>query len=188
MHQKKSSYTARPIRFHQWSRKAYAVFASLKRHVTMGCVRKGITEVSLSKGAVCVQAFASKAWMDKDAATDFEEAEADSGGEEVLLRTNETPLYAPSTECGGSCDRGCKRNEITMVHRAPVFVEKRGCAKIHRSEVQRLMEDTCSYGNTSSVSLCVRYGEEIGTASSFFYLAYGTRIEEQGFGKRRAVV
>lgn len=37
------------IRFRRWSRKTDAVFLSLKRHVTIGCVGKSITEASLGK-------------------------------------------------------------------------------------------------------------------------------------------
>ena len=41
------------LRFRRWSRKAYAVFCSLGKHVTIGCVSKGIAEASLSK-TVCL--------------------------------------------------------------------------------------------------------------------------------------
>ncbi len=37
------------IRFRCWSRKAYAVFASLGKNVTIGCLRKNVTEQSLTK-------------------------------------------------------------------------------------------------------------------------------------------
>lgn len=49
MYQSTFTYRPRTVRFCQWSRKAYAAFASLKIQVTMGCVSKGITEVALSK-------------------------------------------------------------------------------------------------------------------------------------------
>lgn len=49
MYQSAFTYRPRIVRFCQWSRKAYAAFASLKIQVTMGCVSKGITEVALSK-------------------------------------------------------------------------------------------------------------------------------------------
>lgn len=49
MYQSAFTYHPRTVRFCQWSRKAYAAFASLKIQVTMGCVSKGITEVALSK-------------------------------------------------------------------------------------------------------------------------------------------
>ena len=49
MYQSAFTYRPRTVRFCQWSRKAYAAFASLKIQVTMGCVSKGITEVALSK-------------------------------------------------------------------------------------------------------------------------------------------
>ena len=37
------------IRFRQWSRKGYAIFASLGKHVTIGHVCKSIAEASLTK-------------------------------------------------------------------------------------------------------------------------------------------
>lgn len=123
MFQKNLSYTARSIRFCQWSRKAYAAFASLKHHVTMGCVRKGITEVSLSKGAICAQVLVNRTGADTKTITDFREAETDSGVEEILLWANETSVQVAYAECGG-----CgvyKRNKVTPVYRMPVFVEKR---------------------------------------------------------------
>ncbi len=40
-------------RFRRWSRKAYAAFASIGRHVTIGCLRKNVADSSLRKqGAV----------------------------------------------------------------------------------------------------------------------------------------
>lgn len=125
MHQKKISYTVRSIRFHQWSRKAYAAFASLKRHVTMGCVRKGITEVSLSKGAMCAQVFVNRIGADNGAVTDLREAETDSGVEEILLWANKMSVSVADAECADGNDGVYKRNKITLTHRASVFVEKR---------------------------------------------------------------
>lgn len=125
MFQKNLSYTARSIRFCQWSRKAYAAFASLKHHVTMGCVRKGITEVSLSKGAICAQVFVNGIGADTKAVTDFREAETDSGVEEILLWANEMSVYVAYAECGGSGDGVYKRNKITPAYRMPEFVGKR---------------------------------------------------------------
>ena len=43
MYQSAFTYRPRTVRFCQWSRKAYAAFASLKIQVTMGCVSKGNT-------------------------------------------------------------------------------------------------------------------------------------------------
>ena len=43
------------IRFRQWSRKGYAIFASLGKHVTIGHVCKSIAEASLTKTG----------WLDK---------------------------------------------------------------------------------------------------------------------------
>ncbi len=37
------------LRFRRWSRKAYASFASIGRHVTIGCVSKSIADKSLNK-------------------------------------------------------------------------------------------------------------------------------------------
>ena len=37
------------FRFRRWSRKAYAAFASIGRHVTIGCVHKDIADKSLAK-------------------------------------------------------------------------------------------------------------------------------------------
>lgn len=41
--------SAPSLRFRRWSRKAYAAFASVGRHVTIGCVHKGIADRSLAK-------------------------------------------------------------------------------------------------------------------------------------------
>lgn len=59
MHKLRLTYRPRVIRFRQWSRKKYAAFCSLHRHVIMGHVRKGITEVSLTKGllSACTDLF-----------------------------------------------------------------------------------------------------------------------------------
>ena len=43
------------IRFRQWSRKGYAIFASLGKHVTIGHVCKSIADASLTKTG----------WLDK---------------------------------------------------------------------------------------------------------------------------
>ncbi len=49
----KRTATARHIiRFRRWSRKAYAAFASIGRCVTIGCLRKGVADSSLSKQKV----------------------------------------------------------------------------------------------------------------------------------------
>ena len=52
MYKKQPFYTVRSIRFRRWSRKSYAAFLSLKRHVTIGCVGKSIAEASLHKGGM----------------------------------------------------------------------------------------------------------------------------------------
>ena len=44
-------HNSRMIRFRQWSRKAYAVFSSLGKHVTIGFVGKGIVDASLCKSS-----------------------------------------------------------------------------------------------------------------------------------------
>lgn len=44
-----SRYSERVLRFHQWSRKAYAIFSSLGKVVVIGRVDKTITEASLVK-------------------------------------------------------------------------------------------------------------------------------------------
>lgn len=41
--------SGRKIRFMRWSRKGYAAFCSIHRHVTIGQVAKGIADASLSK-------------------------------------------------------------------------------------------------------------------------------------------
>lgn len=48
---KLSRYLVHAVRFHQWSRKAYAVFLSLGKVVVIGRVGKTITEASLVKVA-----------------------------------------------------------------------------------------------------------------------------------------
>lgn len=45
----KSSNFTTSLRFRRWSRKNYAVFASLKFCVTIGCLANSITEKSLTK-------------------------------------------------------------------------------------------------------------------------------------------
>ncbi len=47
----KSTHKVSTIRFCRWSRKAYAAFASIGKHVTIGKVCKSITEASLNKTA-----------------------------------------------------------------------------------------------------------------------------------------
>lgn len=42
------------IRFRKWSRKAYSIFASLHRHVTIGQVCNSITDASMSKSSECM--------------------------------------------------------------------------------------------------------------------------------------
>lgn len=45
------------IRFRRWSRKAYSIFASLHRHVTIGQVCNSITDASMSKSSDCMCGF-----------------------------------------------------------------------------------------------------------------------------------
>lgn len=52
MYKKQPFYTVRSIRFRRWSRKSYAAFLSLKRHVTIGCVGTSIVEALLHKGGM----------------------------------------------------------------------------------------------------------------------------------------
>ena len=49
MHENTLHNQRRSIRFRRWSRKNYAVFGSLHRHVTIGRVCKGIADSSLDK-------------------------------------------------------------------------------------------------------------------------------------------
>ena len=48
---KQTSSSPLSLRFRRWSRKAYSAFASIGRHVTIGCVSKSIADKSLSKQA-----------------------------------------------------------------------------------------------------------------------------------------
>lgn len=146
------------LRFHQWSRKAYAAFASLKRHVTMGCVGKGITEVSLSKGAMCAQVRINRAWAEDDAMTDTSEADTDVRIAELLLEAIAVPVCMVTVKGGSRQEEIDKRKNLWIkAYDTPVFVRK----------------DT---GIQSLRRLCV-------SVSFVFYLAYDRRIEKQGFGR-----
>lgn len=46
---KKKQPNRKTLRFRQWSRKAYAAFASIGRCVTIGCLPKDVADCSLSK-------------------------------------------------------------------------------------------------------------------------------------------
>lgn len=46
---RKQSFVKPAMRFRRWSRKAYAVFVSIKAYVTIGCLRTGTADSSLSK-------------------------------------------------------------------------------------------------------------------------------------------
>lgn len=46
---RKQSSVKPAVRFRRWSRKAYAVFVSVKAYVTIGCLRTGTADSSLSK-------------------------------------------------------------------------------------------------------------------------------------------
>lgn len=83
MYQSAFTYRPRSVRFCQWSRKAYAAFASLKIQVTMGCVSKGITEVALSKNGYTAERQSSL--QEKTGLTLPEEASRASGTEAIPL-------------------------------------------------------------------------------------------------------
>ncbi len=158
MYRQEISNQVGSLRFHQWSRKAYAAFASLKRHVTMGCVGKGITEVSLSKGAMCAQVRVNSVWADDDAVTDTSEADTDVCIAERLLEASGMSVCLV-TEKGGIRQEEIdpRKNLLIKAYDTPVFVRK----------------DT---GIQSLRRLCV-------SVSFVFYLAYDRRIEKQGFGR-----
>ena len=63
------------FRFRRWSRKAYAAFASIGRHVTIGCVNKRIADKSLSKQESA--GTAGKCWEGRLYPIDTEELRAD---------------------------------------------------------------------------------------------------------------
>lgn len=69
----KNYRTKQLIRFRRWSRKAYAMFCSLGKQVTIGFLNKNVTEASLVKqqggmfSAVCMQVEDdSDAWEEED--------------------------------------------------------------------------------------------------------------------------
>lgn len=66
---KKVTATKNMIRFRRWSRKAYAVFSSLGRQVTIGCLRKSVVDASLSKQKSEIF------FITKDSESFYEEAE-----------------------------------------------------------------------------------------------------------------
>ena len=158
MYRKEISNQVGSLRFHQWSRKAYAAFASLKRHVTMGCVGKGITEVSLSKGAMCAQVRINRAWAEDDVVTDTSEADTDVRIAERLLDASAVPVCMVTVKGGSRQEEIDKRKNLWIkAYDTPVFVQK-------GTEIQSLGR------------LCV-------SVSFVFYLAYDRRIEKQGFGR-----
>lgn len=52
MNYSRTSHLALSLRFRRWSRKAWAVFASVGREVTIGTLRDGIAEQSMAKAHV----------------------------------------------------------------------------------------------------------------------------------------
>lgn len=126
MYRKEISNQVGSLRFHQWSRKAYAAFASLKRHVTMGCVGKGITEVSLSKGAMCAQVRINRAWAEDDAVTRTSEADTDVRIAELLLDAIAVPVCMVTVKGGSRQEEIDKRKNLWIkAYDTPVFVQKR---------------------------------------------------------------
>lgn len=66
-------HTARStVYFHQWTRKGYAIFASLHSQVVIANVDKGITDVSL-KTSDCMQAFEPRIDLSAEEMYDWEE-------------------------------------------------------------------------------------------------------------------
>lgn len=66
------------LRFRKWSRKAYAMFASIGKCVTIGCVKKGIADAALGKQVnVCIS---TAAWS---FLTDYTEKEEKDTGWEI---------------------------------------------------------------------------------------------------------
>lgn len=126
MYRKEISNQVGSLRFHQWSRKAYAAFASLKRHVTMGCVGKGITEVSLSKGAMCAQVCVNRVWAEDDVVTDTCEADTDARIAELLLEASVMPVCVATVKGGSQQEEIDKRKKLLIkAYDTPVFVRKR---------------------------------------------------------------
>lgn len=78
----RSTYQLRkPVaRFRQYSRKGYAIFSSLGRCVTIGCLKKNITEQAFSKQSVHEKAMLS---INKEAG---DEINADRGEEETSIK------------------------------------------------------------------------------------------------------
>lgn len=80
------------LRFRRWSRKEYAAFVSLHRHVTIGQVGRGIADASLGKQktAVCEgKKTEGTSWIS------FSEEDAlfGSGGPGSLFETDQTGLW-----------------------------------------------------------------------------------------------
>ncbi|MGL5785425.1 MAG: hypothetical protein ACRCX4_01195 [Bacteroidales bacterium] len=49
---KKNNIRSISIRFRRWSRKQYAVFCSLGKQISIGCLRRGIADQALRKNAL----------------------------------------------------------------------------------------------------------------------------------------
>ncbi len=80
------------IRFRKWSRKAYAVFASIGRNVTIGCLPKSVADSSLSKqksgtAAGCKSSGANNCGANdgKSRDTDIGISSSDESGADKLL-------------------------------------------------------------------------------------------------------
>lgn len=72
---KKASHIRPALRFRKWCRKAYAMFASIGKCVTIGCIKKSIADAALGKqGDTCVL---PAVWISLDGRT--EEEEEDTG-------------------------------------------------------------------------------------------------------------
>lgn len=113
------------VRFRGWSRKGYAVFISLGRLVTIGCLGKSVTEIALrkQKGGAVQTTY-------RQPATGEPETEESSGGwpepvRELLLCL--LPQVAADATCGGAertniINRYVQRGHTDSVGRQPVRV------------------------------------------------------------------
>ncbi|MEG1544070.1 MAG: hypothetical protein RR382_06045 [Tannerellaceae bacterium] len=79
---KQAAHRPLTLRFRRWSRKGYAAFCSLQRTVTIGCLRIGICEQSLSKNCVL------HASATRTATTNCSEDEEENGCLQHLRQTD----------------------------------------------------------------------------------------------------
>lgn len=77
------------LRFRKWSRKAYAMFASIGKCVTIGCVKKGIADAALGKQANACTSPAEWSFL-----TDYTEKEEEDTGWEM-----ETDVFLVNELC-----------------------------------------------------------------------------------------